>query len=114
MPQKVPYCGTLSDSPASLAISFPGTTVFFPPSGELITAADLNEVADQVAFTALTAGVVPDEIVGVLVGTETHFLTTIFGLWRAGAAITVLSVPDGQVNSAGAASRVAAITQAAG
>ena len=114
MPHQKPSCGTLTESLAALALSAFDAKAYFPPTGQVIAMGQLNEAADRVASAALAAGVIPGELVGVLAGATPYFLTTIFGLWRAGAAVTVLPVPEGLENSAGAASRAAAIVKEAG
>jgi fatty-acyl-CoA synthase len=109
-----PPAGTLPGTLAALALSGSGAKACFPPSGQVITAGQLSQAADRVGPAALAAGVIPGELVGVLTGATPDFLTTIFGLWRAGAAVTVLPVGEGLENSAAAAARAAAIVKQAG
>lgn len=67
--------------------------VAFPGSGQRLRHADVPALAWGVADELLRAGVVQDQVVGVLSGSEPDFLPAVFGVWGAGGAITVLPVP---------------------
>ncbi|MFI6094830.1 AMP-binding protein [Lentzea sp. NPDC051213] len=86
----------------------------FPTAGDEITAAELDQAATAAAHEFLRAGVRPGDVVGVLVPTAARFLVTIYGLWRAGAAVSVLPVQAGFGDVHGTARRLARITSAAG
>jgi acyl-CoA synthetase (AMP-forming)/AMP-acid ligase II len=105
---------TLGESLALLAKAAPGTRARFPTAGDEITAAELDLAATAAAQEFLRAGVRPGEVVGVLLPTTARFLTTIYGLWRAGAAVSVLPVQAGFGDVTGTAHRLARITAAAG
>ena len=105
---------TLGASLAHLAEVAPGAVATFPGSGDRITARELDVSADAAARAFRVAGIAPGEVVGVLVGTTTRFFTTIFGLWRAGAAISVLPVQAGFGDDTQSARRLARIVTAAG
>jgi acyl-CoA synthetase (AMP-forming)/AMP-acid ligase II len=86
----------------------------FPSAGDAITAGELDIASAGAAHTFLSAGIRPGDIVGVLVPTAARFFTTVFGLWRAGAAISVLPVQAGFGDESGTARRLARIVDAAG
>lgn len=104
----------LGESLTLLAKASPGTRARFPTAGDEITAAELDLAATAAAHEFLRAGVRPGDVVGVLVPTAARFLTTIYGLWRAGAAISVLPIQAGFGDVQGTAGRLARITAAAG
>lgn len=104
----------MGESVARLAKAAPDSRACFPAAGDEITAAELAIASAASAHEFLHAGVRPGEIVGVLVPTAARFLTTIFGLWRAGAAVSVLPVQAGFGDVAGTARRLARIVTAAG
>lgn len=105
---------TLDESLTLLAKATPGSRARFPTAGDEITAAELDLAATAAATEFLRAGVCPGDVVGVLVPTAARFLTTIYGLWRAGAAVSVLPVQAGFGDVRGTARRLARITAAAG
>jgi acyl-CoA synthetase (AMP-forming)/AMP-acid ligase II len=105
---------TLGESLALLAKAAPGSRARFPTAGDEITAAELELAATAAAREFLRAGVRPGDVVGVLLPTAAAFLTTIYGLWRAGAAVSVLPVQAGFGDVSGTAQRLARITGAAG
>ncbi|MEV6319182.1 AMP-binding protein [Streptomyces sp. NPDC051776] len=105
---------TLVESLAQLAKVSPDSRARFPAAADEITAAELGFASAAAAHEFLHAGVRPGEIVGVLVPTAARFLTTLFGLWRAGAALSVLPVQVGFGDVQGAARRLARIAAAAG
>ncbi|ANN17480.1 fatty-acid--CoA ligase [Amycolatopsis orientalis] len=105
---------TLEESLTRLAKAMPGSRARFPTAGDEITAAELELAATAAAHEFLRSGVRPGDVVGVLVPTAARFLTTIYGLWRAGAAISVLPVQAGFGDVHGTARRLSRITAAAG
>ncbi|MBL1098501.1 AMP-binding protein [Streptomyces sp. 205] len=105
---------TLGESLARSAKASPDSRARFPTAGDEITAAELDSAATVAAHELLGAGVQPGDIVGVLVPTAARFLTTVFGLWRAGAAISVLPVQAGFGDVRGTARRIARIAAVAG
>jgi acyl-CoA synthetase (AMP-forming)/AMP-acid ligase II len=86
----------------------------FPVSGDQITAAELDASATGAAHAFRQAGIGPGDLVGVLVPTDTQFFVTIFGLWRAGAAVSVLPVQAGFGGDDATAGRLARIVAATG
>ena len=105
---------TLGESLALLAKSTPGARARFPAVGDGITATELDLAATAAAHEFLRAGVRPGDVVGVLVPTAARFLTTIYGLWRTGAAVSVLPVQAGFADVPNTARRLARILTAAG
>lgn len=105
---------TLGESLALLAGSTPDARARFPTAGDQITATELDLAATAAAHGFLRAGVRPGDVVGVLVPTAARFLTTIYGLWRAGAAVSVLPIQAGFADVANTARRLARIVTAAG
>ncbi len=105
---------TLGAALTNLARTSPGSRATFPTAGDAITARELDQAATASARSLLAAGIAPGDLVGVLVPVSASFFTTIFGLWRAGAAVSVLPVQAGFSADAGAAARLAAIAEAAG
>jgi fatty-acyl-CoA synthase len=105
---------TLGAALANLARASPGSRAWFPATGDSITARELDQAATTGALSLLGAGIRPGDLVGVLVPVSARFFTAIFGLWRAGAAISVLPVQAGFPADAGAARRLAMIVEAAG
>ncbi|MFD8863370.1 AMP-binding protein [Streptomyces sp. NPDC059590] len=105
---------TLGESLALLAKAAPDSRARFPTAGDDITAADLHIASAAAAHAFLRAGVRPGDIVGVLVPTAARFFTTVFGLWRAGAAISVLPVQAGFGDPRDTARRIARIAGVAG
>ncbi|MFD2414966.1 AMP-binding protein [Amycolatopsis pigmentata] len=80
---------TIGASLANLARASPQSRATFPESRETITATELDEAATNAAARFVRAGLA-EELVGVLVDTNPMFFVTLFGLWRAGAALSVL------------------------
>ncbi len=105
---------TLGESLTRLAKASPDSRATFPTAGDDITAADLDDASAAAAHEFLRAGVRPGDIVGVLVPTAARFFTTIFGLWRAGAAISVLPVQAGFGDVRAVSHRLARIADVAG
>ncbi len=105
---------TLGDSLARLVKASPDSLARFPSAGDEITAAELDAASAAAAHEFLRAGVRPGDIVGMLVPSAARFLTTIFGLWRAGAAISVLPIQAGFGGVKGIASRLARVVDVAG
>ncbi len=105
---------TLGESLARSAKASPDSRARFPTAGDEITASELDSASAAAAHEFLRAGVRPGDIVGVLVPTAARFLTTIYGLWRAGAAISVLPIQAGFRDVQGAARRLARIAAVAG
>ncbi|MEU5644534.1 AMP-binding protein [Streptomyces milbemycinicus] len=105
---------TLGESLTLLAKAAPDSRANFPTAGDDITAADLDIASAAAAHEFLRAGVRPGDIVGVLVPTAARFFTTVFGLWRAGAAISVLPVQAGFGDPRDTARRLARIAEVAG
>lgn len=66
--------------------------VMWPGRGERMSGEQLGEAADRCARGLLAAGVRPGDVVGMLVPTGTATHVTLFGIWRAGAAVAVLPV----------------------
>lgn len=105
---------TLGESLVQLAKASPDSRARFPTAADEITAAELRSASAAAAHEFLRAGVRPGEIVGVLVPTAARFLTTLFGLWRAGATISVMPVQAGFGDVQGTARRLARIAATAG
>lgn len=105
---------TLGAGLGSLTRAAPGSVAAFPASGEAITAAELDGASIGSAHAFLAAGISPGALVGVLMPTDARFLITIFALWRAGAAVTVLPAQVGLGDNPAAASRLAPVIHAAG
>src|SRR5579875_495664 len=106
--------GTLGDSLDSLTRTAPAAVAAFPASGEQITSAELGAASVRSAHAFRRAGIEPGALVGVLVPTDVQFFVTIFGLWRAGAAVSVLPVQAGFGGDDGTARRLARIARATG
>jgi fatty-acyl-CoA synthase len=105
---------TLGASLDKLIAAAPRSTATFPASDEAITSSELGETSARSAHAFLEAGIVPGDVVGVLVPTNARFLVTIFALWRAGAAISVLPEQAGFGEEAIAAQRLARIVRLTG
>ncbi|QFZ18609.1 AMP-binding protein [Saccharothrix syringae] len=67
--------------------------VAFPETGQRLSHREVPALAWGVADALLRAGVGEGSVVGVLAGTEPDFLPAVFGVWVAGAAVTVVPVP---------------------
>jgi fatty-acyl-CoA synthase len=97
----------------ALARTSPDVTASFPASGERITARDLDEAATGFACALLAEGVGPGDVVGVLVPTTALFLVALFGVQRAGAAVSVLPTPISLGTGSSPARRIAAMADTA-
>ncbi|HEX3782605.1 MAG TPA: AMP-binding protein [Pseudonocardiaceae bacterium] len=104
----------LGEGLVRLATAAPDSRASFPTAGDHITTADLADASAAAAHEFLRAGVSPGDIVGVLVPTAARFFTTLYGLWRAGAAISVLPIQAGFGDVQGTARRLARIATVAG
>jgi fatty-acyl-CoA synthase len=102
---------TLGESLGHLTRAAPDSVAAFPASGEAITALELAGASIRSAHAFLAAGIRPGALVGVLMPTDASFLVTIFALWRAGAAVTVLPAQAGLGETTGAAQRLARLIQ---
>jgi fatty-acyl-CoA synthase len=105
---------TLGDSLSRLTKAAPGSVAAFPAAGDQITRLALEEASVRSAHAFLEAGIGPGALVGVLVPTDARFLVTIFALWRAGAAVSVLPVQAGFGDDTAAATWLARIVQTTG
>ena len=110
---------TLGASLTHLAAVSPGSTAVFPTAGpdgtaENITARDLDDSADGAARALLDGGVVPGDVVGVMVPPSARLFATLFGVWRSGAAASVLPVQAGFGDAEATARRLARIAGVAG
>jgi acyl-CoA synthetase (AMP-forming)/AMP-acid ligase II len=103
---------TLGASLTNLARSSSQSLATFPERKQVIRAAELDEAATCAAGTFLKAGV-RGELVGVLVDTAPTFFITLFGLWRSGAALSVLPAPGNPGRMERVAQRIAGIIKAA-
>jgi fatty-acyl-CoA synthase len=106
--------GTLGESLNNIAKAAPGSVAAFPASGDQITSIDLDTASVRRAHALLDAGIEPGDLVGVLVQTDATFLVTIFALWRAGAAVSVLPTEATFGDTAAAARQLARIVQMTG
>lgn len=113
MPRALLAGETLGASLAELARQSGRSSATFPESREKISAAELDVAATDAAAEFHRLGV-SGELVGVLVTTTPTFFVTIFGLWRAGAALSVLPAPKELGSAERIARRLAAIVRAAG
>jgi fatty-acyl-CoA synthase len=100
---------TLGESLSNLAKAAPGSTATFPVADDQITSLELDEVSARQARALLGAGIGPGDLVGVLLPTDATFLVTIFALWRAGAAVSVLPADAGFGDGTATATRLARI-----
>jgi fatty-acyl-CoA synthase len=105
---------TLGESLSRLTKAAPGSVAAFPAAGDQITPLALEEASVRSAHAFLAAGIGPGALVGVLVPTDARFLVTIFALWRAGAAVSVLPVQAGFGNDTAAATWLARIVATTG
>jgi fatty-acyl-CoA synthase len=103
---------TLGESLGNLTKAAPGSVAAFPGAGDRITSLELDGASVRLAHAFLDAGIEPGDLVGVLVPTDATFLVTIFALWRAGAAVSVLPAEGGFGNAT--ATRLALIVQTTG
>ncbi|WP_051794534.1 AMP-binding protein [Kibdelosporangium aridum] len=104
---------TLAESLAALSRSAPDSVALFPSHGR-ITAAELHESSIRSANAFLDDGIEPGDVVGVLMPTTPSIFNTLFGLWRAGAAVSVLPVQVGFGDVRAVAQRLASIIATAG
>jgi fatty-acyl-CoA synthase len=105
---------TLGESLSLLAGAAPGSVAAFPAAGDQITSPELDGASVRRAHAFLSAGIEPGALVGVLVPTDATFLVTIFALWRAGAAVSVLPAEAGFGDGTAAAARIARIVRMTG
>lgn len=105
---------TLSECLTNYARSAPRAVSAFPMTGERLTAGELDEAATGAAHGFLAAGVRPGELVGIVAPTSARFLTSFFGVVRAGAAASVLPLSTGVGGKQATAKRIASIARAAG
>jgi acyl-CoA synthetase (AMP-forming)/AMP-acid ligase II len=105
---------TLDEGLAHLARTSPGTAVVFPHADQRITAAEVDTAAGRAAEAFRSAGIAPGEVVGVLMPPGDRLPIVLFGLWRAGAAVSVLPIQPGFSDDVAAARRIARIVRAAG
>jgi len=105
---------TLGESLANLGRAAPGAVAAFPATSERITPRQLDEASVRAAHAYLEAGIEPGDLVGVLMSTDPRYFVTIFGLWRAGAAVSILPAAGGFGDDTGAARRLARIIEATG
>jgi fatty-acyl-CoA synthase len=106
--------GTLGESLSYIAKAAPGSVAAFPAAGDQITSMELDGASVRQAHALLDAGIEPGDLVGVLVPTDATFLVTIFALWRAGAAVSVLPAEASFGDAAAAAMQLARIVQLTG
>lgn len=104
----------LGESLSHLSKTAAGSVAAFPAAGDAITSAELGEASTRSAQSFLDAGIAPGSLVGVLRPATPRFLVTIFGLWRAGAAVSVLPEQAGFGDGAVAAERLARIVRLTG
>jgi fatty-acyl-CoA synthase len=105
---------TLGESLSNVARAAPGSVAAFPAAGDQITSMELDGASVRQAHALLDAGIEPGDLVGMLVPTDTAFLVTIFALWRAGAAVSVLPAEARFGDNAAAATQLARIVQMTG
>ena len=88
---------TLGACLGHVATHSPDSVTVFPSADERVTAAELAQASAGAAHALRAAGVRCGDVVGVLVPPGTRLLTTLFGAWRAGAAVLHLHArePDG-------------------
>jgi fatty-acyl-CoA synthase len=104
---------TLGACLSHVATQSPDSVTVFPSANEIVTAAELAQASTGAAHALRAAGVRCDDVVGVLVPPGTRLVTTLFGAWRAGAAVCVLPVPTGSGADAAATGRLARFARAA-
>ncbi|MEV6949749.1 AMP-binding protein [Streptomyces sp. NPDC051172] len=85
---------TLSDALHLVAQAHPEAASFYPGTGEVLTAAELDALATGYAAHLRRNGVGPGDLVGLIHGTGPDFLACLFAVLRAGAAASVLPVPS--------------------
>jgi fatty-acyl-CoA synthase len=105
---------TLGESLALLAKAAPGSVAAFPAAGDQITSLELDGESARRAHAFRGAGIEPGALVGVLVPTDATFLITIFALWRAGAAVSVLPAEAGFGDGRATATRIARVVRTTG
>jgi fatty-acyl-CoA synthase len=99
--------GALLDDPVHR-----GWDIAFPGRGERITGPELRDAAGRVGCSLVRAGVEPGEVVGVLAPAGVSMPVSLFGVWLAGAAVSVLPVrPTANVDAQ--ATALASIVDAA-
>ncbi|WP_165975626.1 AMP-binding protein [Actinomadura rubrisoli] len=105
---------TLDAALRSLARTSPSVGVRFPETSKRIDAAALDDAATRCAAGLLAEGVEPGDLVGLLMTTTPMFLINLFGVLRAGAAVTVLPAPSKLSDEPAAARRMRNIVAEAG
>lgn len=105
---------TLGEGLSNLTKAAPRSVAAFPVAGSQITSLELDEASANRARAFTGAGIEPGELVGVLVPTDPAFFVTIFALWRAGAAVSVLPSEAEFGDGTAAATRLARIIQKTG
>jgi acyl-CoA synthetase (AMP-forming)/AMP-acid ligase II len=86
----------------------------FPTARDRITAGDLDGASVRFGHALDGEGVQPGDIVGILVPPASRLLTALFGVWRTGAAVSVLPVHAGFGGDDATARRLARIIDAVG
>lgn len=109
MPQAMLDGATLGTCLTNLASRSPDCVARFPDTGAALTAAELDRASVGAAHAFLDAGIRPGDLVGVVVPAGPQVFTTLYGLWRIGAAVSVLPVAVGFGAAASAAQRLAAL-----
>jgi acyl-CoA synthetase (AMP-forming)/AMP-acid ligase II len=84
---------TLGDALRNIVDTAPQTSIVFPQRQHTVTVTDLLSSAEDSARAFLSAGVGPQEVVGLLGMAGPELLTAIFGITLAGAAVSVLPTP---------------------
>lgn len=105
---------TLTEGLARAVEGAPEAVAAFPSAGDEVRMRELADASARCARGCVESGVGPENVVGVLVDTAARFLTAIFGVWRAGAAISVLPVQAGFGRTDRVVQRVSKIIEAAG
>ncbi|MFB7600688.1 AMP-binding protein [Streptomyces sp. NPDC056160] len=83
------------------------TRLVFPEAGETLLHRDVPARARGVAEALVRLGVTEGTPVGLLIGTSPQFAPSMFGVWAAGGAITVLPVPPGHASASKVATALA-------
>jgi len=104
---------TLHDALDLVAAQYPAQRVEFPDEDEGLTYTELAATSRAVAAALAARGVRPGDRVGVLSPNAPEFLTSLFGIVRAGAAAAPLALPLG-TDLADYVTRLARIVATAG
>ena len=78
-----------------IAAATPDQRIAFPDEDEVLTSTDLATTSHAVAAALAAHGVRPGDRVGILSPNAPEFLTSLFGIVRAGAAAAPLALPLG-------------------